>query len=52
MKKLQSKVDLRGSKKKGWILTISDNYGYKEDLAITHEELLKIKYLLNNEKIK
>lgn len=39
-KKLESKVILKGNKKDGWYICISDNLGYKEDFALTHEELI------------
>lgn len=46
--KLTSKVTLRGSKTKGWIINITDSAGYNEDIAITHEEAQTLKELLNN----
>lgn len=44
--KLKSKVELKGSKTKGYIVTISDNYGYKEDFAVTRDELIELKRLI------
>lgn len=44
--KLKSKVELKGSKKSGWIITISDNIGFNDDIAVTHEELVLLFALL------
>ena len=44
--KAKSKVKLTGSKKAGWIINISDNVGYKEDLAITDDEAHALLILL------
>ena len=49
---LKSKIELKGSAKKGWILTVSDNYGYREDLALTHDELLMLKKILEKKERK
>jgi len=43
---VKSKIKVSGSKKKGWIVEISDNCGYKEDFALTHEEVVKLRDLL------
>lgn len=43
----KSTISLKGSKNGDYILTISDNYGYRDDLALTYEELLDLKKLLN-----
>ena len=44
--KLKSKVELRGGKKKGWLIDLSDNLGYHETVAVTHEELLELASLI------
>ena len=44
---MKSKVKLQGNKKEGWIITISDNIGFKEDMPITHEELEMLKKLID-----
>ena len=49
--KAKSKVKLTGSKKAGWIINISDNIGYIDDLAITNDEA-KILLSLLKKKLK
>ena len=47
MKKSVTKVKLTGSKSRGWIIEISDNYNFKDDMPISHEEaeiLLELLY--------
>ncbi len=46
-KKLKSKIVLKGSKTKDWVIEISDNYNFKDDIQITHEEMLELKKLIN-----
>lgn len=39
---IESKVKITGSKKGGYILEVSDNLGFKWDVALTSEELILI----------
>jgi len=45
--KCVSKVRLTGSKGSGWVIDISDNYNFQEDISITHEEAVILRDLLN-----
>ena len=41
-----SKVTLTGGKIAGWVIEISDNYNFKDDIAITNEEAILLRDLL------
>lgn len=43
---MKSKVTLKGNKKDGYILKVTDSLGFKEDMALTYEELVMLKALL------
>lgn len=48
MKKvLKSKVTLVGSDKDGYVITVSDNEGFKGDIAMTGEEVTKLLNLIH-----
>lgn len=40
--KVKSQIAIKGSKKKGYIISIWDNVGYMEDLSITWEEAVSL----------
>lgn len=44
---MKSEVILKGNKKDGWIIEVSDNHGYKGDLPLTQKEIIRLKELLN-----
>lgn len=40
--KVKSQISFKGSKKKGYIISVWDNVGFKDDMAITWEEATKL----------
>ena len=44
--KLKSEIALTGSKKYGWTITVSDNLGFSDDIAITQAEAIMLCELL------
>lgn len=50
--KLKSKVELHGTKKRGYVIIISDNNGYKEDFSLTEEEIIMLYELLKEKLFK
>ncbi len=46
MGNIKSKVRLTGSKTRGWVIDIADNYHYSESVPITNEEAVMLRDLL------
>ena len=44
---MKSKVKLFGNKKDGWVISIEDEHGFAGDIPLTHDELLKLKKILD-----
>lgn len=43
----RGKVTLKGSKKGGWIITVEDDYSFRDDIALVDSELKQLQVLIN-----